>query len=65
MVLGLTYEEILEKTEKKLSDFFQIPVDELEEKLSYEITIWESSDDGITAPIFSAEVISQVKKEIK
>jgi hypothetical protein len=63
MVTGFTYDELLEKVDKKLCNFFEVSIDELKDKVNYDVMIWESADDGITLPIFSAEVVAQVKKD--
>jgi len=58
---GKSYEEIVEKSEKRLAKFLDIPVEELENKLNYEFTFYESSDDGIELSTFSAEVHAKLK----
>lgn len=61
MVHDTTYKGILEKAENRLANFFEIPKEDLHKRLNYEITIYETSDDGVTLPIFTAEVSARLR----
>jgi hypothetical protein len=61
MVHGKTYEELVEKTEKRLGLFLGIDVEDLKNKIDYDFEIYESSDDGVTLSTFSAAVHAKLK----
>jgi hypothetical protein len=61
LVSSTTYKGIILETEKRLSNFFEIDVEELSNKLNYEITVYESSNDGVTLPIFTGEVSARLR----
>jgi hypothetical protein len=61
MVHSKTYKGILLEAEKKLSNFFELPTEDLKGKLNYEITIYESNDDGVTLPTFTGEVSARLR----
>jgi hypothetical protein len=56
-----TYKGIIAEAEKKLSNFFEIPVEDLKSKVNYEITIYEVSNDGVSLPIFNGEVSARLR----
>jgi hypothetical protein len=61
LVNSTTYKGILTETEKKLSNFFEIPVEDLKSKVNYEIVIYEVSNDGVSLPIFNGEVSARLR----
>ena len=61
MVNAKSYAEIIEKAEKRLSSFLDIPVEELQNKINYEFEIYESSDDGVSLSTFTASVHAKLK----
>lgn len=61
LVSSTTYKGLILETEKKLSSFFEIDIEEVKDKLNYEITIYESSNDGVSLPIFSGEVSARLR----
>jgi hypothetical protein len=61
MVNGKTCAELVDKAEERLSKFLEIPKEELENKVTYEFAMYESSDDGVELSIFAAEVFAKVK----
>jgi hypothetical protein len=61
MVHAKSYSELIEKAEKRLSNFLDTPVEDLPNKVNYEFEIYESSDDGTTLSTFSASVYAKLK----
>jgi hypothetical protein len=61
IVSGKSYEEIVEKAEKRLASFLNISVEELENKMKYEFNFYESNDDGVSPSTFTAEVYAKMK----
>ena len=61
VVNGKTCDELVNKAEQRLSAFLNIPLEELENKVSYEFAMYESSDDGIELSTFGAEVYAKLK----
>ena len=61
LVNSTTYKGILTETENKLSNFFEIPVEDLKSKVNYEIVIYEVSNDGVSLPIFNGEVSARLR----
>jgi hypothetical protein len=61
LVSSTTYKGLILETEKKLSNFFEIELEDVKDKLNYEITIYESSNDGVSLPIFSGEVSARLR----
>jgi hypothetical protein len=61
LVSSTTYKGLILETEKKLSDFFEIEIEDVKEKLNYEITIYESSNDGVSLPVFTGEVSARLR----
>jgi hypothetical protein len=61
MVHAKSYAEIIEKAEKRLSNFLDTPIEDLPNKMNYEFEIYESSDDGVTLSTFTASVYAKVK----
>ena len=61
LVNSTTYKGILTETEKKLSNFFEISVEDLKSKVNYEIVIYEVSNDGVSLPIFNGEVSARLR----
>jgi hypothetical protein len=61
LVSSTTYKGLILETEKKLSDFFEIEIEDVREKLNYEITIYESSNDGVSLPVFTGEVSARLR----
>lgn len=61
LVSSTTYKGLILETEKKLSNFFEIELEDVKDKLNYEITIYESSNDGISLPIFTGEVSARLR----
>jgi len=59
--IGTDYLEIVEKAEKKISAFFNIPLEDIANKVHMEVVIFETSDDGVGKPIHSAEVFAKLK----
>ena len=56
-----TYKGLILEAEKKLSDFFEIDLEDVKDKLSYEITVYENSNDAGSLPIFSGEVTARLR----
>jgi hypothetical protein len=61
IVTSTTYKGLIEQAEKKLSAFFEIEYEDVQDKISYEILIHESSNDGITLPIFTGEILCKLR----
>jgi hypothetical protein len=61
LIHGSSYKEIVEKTEKKIADFLEVDFEDIESNVSFEYMMYEASNDGISAPVFSAEVSVRVK----
>jgi hypothetical protein len=61
VVNGKTCAEMIDKAETRLAKFLEIPKEELEDKVNYEFSMYEASDDGIELSIFGAEVFAKVK----
>ena len=61
LVSSTTYKGLILETEKKLSNFFEIELEDVKDKLNYEITIYESSNDGVSLPIFTGEVSARLR----
>jgi hypothetical protein len=57
-VQGDFYEELIEKSENKIAEFIDKPVEELGKHASYEIDISESSENKET---YSAKVTARIK----
>jgi hypothetical protein len=60
-VISTTYNGLLEELEKKLSSFFENEYEDIKDKLSCEILIHESSSDGVTLPIFTADILCKLR----
>jgi hypothetical protein len=61
LVKSTTYKGLIAEAEKKLSNFFEIELEEVKDKLNYEITVYESSDDGVSLPIFTGELSARLR----
>jgi uncharacterized membrane protein YkoI len=61
LVKATTYKGLISEAEKKLSNFFEIELEEVKDKLNYEITVYESSDDGVSLPIFTGELSARLR----
>ena len=61
LVSSTTYKGLVFEAEKKLSNFFEIELEEIKDKLNYEIIVYESSNDGTTLPIFTGEVSARLR----
>jgi len=61
MVNGKSYQELINKAEKRLAAFLNTSIEDLQNKVSYEFNMYESSNDGIELSIFSAEVRAKLK----
>jgi hypothetical protein len=61
VVNAKSYSEIVEKAEKRLASFLDVPVENLQNKINYEFEIHESSDDGIQLSTFTALVQAKLK----
>jgi hypothetical protein len=61
LVHGNSYKEIVEKTEKKIANFLQVDYEDIESNASFEYMMYESSNDGLSEVIYSAEVSVRVK----
>jgi len=61
LVNSTTYKGLIAEAEKKLANFFEIEVEEIKDKVNYEITVYEASNDGISLPIFSGEVSARLR----
>jgi hypothetical protein len=61
LVSSTTYKGLIAEAEKKLCNFFEIELEELKNKVNYEITVYESSNDGVTLPIFTGEVSARMR----
>jgi hypothetical protein len=61
MVHAKSYEELVDKAEKRLALFVGTSVEDLQNRVNYEFNIYESSDDGISLSTFSAEVLAKLK----
>jgi hypothetical protein len=61
LVSSTTYKGLILETEKKLSNFFEIELEDVKDKLNYEITIYESSNDGVSLPVFTGEVSARLR----
>jgi hypothetical protein len=61
IVSSRTYKGIIYEAEKKISNFYEIELEDVKDKVSYEITVYESSDDGVSLPIFSGEVSARLR----
>jgi hypothetical protein len=61
LVSSTTYNGLIAEAEKKLCNFFEIELEELKNKVNYEITVYESSNDGVTLPIFTGEVSARMR----
>jgi hypothetical protein len=61
VVNGKTCAELVEKAETRLAKFLDVPVEDLENRVTYEFAMYEASDDGIELSTFGAEVYAKVK----
>ena len=61
LVSSTTYKSLIEAAEYKISKFFEIELEDVKDKVSYEIAVWESSNDGVSLPIFSGEFTAKLK----
>lgn len=61
LVSSTTYKGLISEAEKKLSAFFEINIEDIKDKLNYEITVYESSNDGVTLPIFTGEISARLR----
>lgn len=61
LVSSTTYKGLISEAEEKLSKFFEIELEDIKDKLNYDITVYESSNDGVSAPIFSGEVSARLR----
>jgi hypothetical protein len=61
LVNSTTYKGLIAEAEKKLANFFEIKVEEIKDKVNYEITVYEASNDGVSLPIFSGEVSARLR----
>jgi hypothetical protein len=63
LVSSTTYKGLVEEAEKKLSLFFEFDIEDLNNKISYEMMIHESSDTGDTLSIFTADVLAKLRNQ--
>jgi hypothetical protein len=61
LVSSTTYKDLISEAEKKLSNFFEIKLEDVKDKINYEITVFEGSNDGVSAPIFSGEISARLR----
>jgi hypothetical protein len=61
LVNSTTYKGLIAEAEKKLANFFEIKAEEVKDKVNYEITVYEASNDGVSLPIFSGEVSARLR----
>jgi hypothetical protein len=61
LVSSRTYKGLIYEAEKKISNFYEIEVEDVKDKVSYEITVFESSNDGVSLPIFSGEITARLR----
>jgi hypothetical protein len=61
LISSTTYKGLILEAEKKLSNFFEIELEDVKDKINYEVTVYESSNDGITLPIFSGELSARMR----
>jgi len=61
MVHATTYDELMDKAEQQLTDFTNIDRSEFNTKFNADYNIYLSSDDGISSPIYTAEVIARLR----
>ena len=57
---GDSYDEIIEKAEKEISDFMEIDVEEISKKVNYELLI-SKTEDMSSDTEYQAEVIARIK----
>ena len=62
-VSGATYEEVLDKAKKSLSDFFDCPIEDVDKKINnIDITVTDQTDSlSFDDDDYVANVIAQVK----
>jgi hypothetical protein len=61
IVSSTTYKGLIAEAEKKLANFFEIEIEEIKDKVNYEMTVYEASNDGVSLPIFSGEVSARMR----
>jgi hypothetical protein len=61
LVSSRTYKGLIYEAEKKISNFYEIEAEDVKDKVSYEITVFESSNDGVSLPIFSGEITARLR----
>jgi hypothetical protein len=61
-VSGNVYEDLLDKAKKSLSEFFDIPVEEVEKRINIEINVTDQTESlEFDEDDYIANVIAQVK----